>query len=118
MADTYPNTAGYKDQGASKDGAETIRPKLATRRAEVLQAFDRLGNATPDQIADLIDRPHHSTRPRVSELYLLGELIKTDERRQSAFGAGQSVYRRATPIELALFAARKAEKDEKGPANG
>jgi hypothetical protein len=115
MADDarYPLTkAGHKDQGAGRDAAEAFGPKLCFRRAEALAVYDRVASATPDEVAAAIDRPPHVTRPRVSELYLLGELVKTGERRTSAYGASQTVYRRARPEERALFAARKAADRE------
>ncbi len=110
--DHYPNAPGYKDAGAGRDAAEAFAPKIGARQSEVLRTYDGLPDATPDEVAELIGRPHHATRPRVSELYLLGELIKTDRRRRSAFGASQTVYRRATAEERAIFAARKAAEAE------
>jgi hypothetical protein len=110
----YPHhTPGFKDQGAGRDAAESFTPKLNRRRAEALRIFDALGTATPDEVAALIGRPAHIVRPRVSELHLLGELVKTDERRPSAFGAPQTVYRRATPEERAVFLVRGAAEAEK-----
>lgn len=104
----YPYAAGHKDDGASRDAAINFTAKLPHRRAEVLRAYRELGSATPDQIAKHVGRPAHVVRPRVSELYLLGEVVKTGERRRSSFGASQSVYRLATEQERSLFAARKA----------
>lgn len=115
-AQRYPHAAGFKDRGAGKDAAEAFASKVGFRRAEVLAVFDQVASATPDEVASVIERPPHVTRPRVSELFLLGELVKTGERRTSAFGAAQTVYRRATPEEHALFAARKASGSEHGEA--
>ena len=104
-APRYPNAPGYKDAGAGRDAALALQPKLGSRQEEALSIFDQLTNATPDEVAKLIDRPPHITRPRVSELFLRGELVKTGQRRPSAYGAAQTVYRRATPEERAMRAA-------------
>ncbi len=110
----YPYQPGYKDDGPGRQAAIALMPKLGKRRAEALEVLRTVRDATPDEIATRICRPPHTTRPRLSELYLLGLAVKTGARRPSAFGTPQTVYRIATAEELALFLARKAANTERG----
>lgn len=104
----YPQAAGYKDEGPGRDAARRVGSQLGRRRSEALDAFRRLGVATPDEVAELVGRPAHIVRPRVSELFLLGEPQKTEKRGRSSYGSPQTIYRLSTPEERALFAAQRA----------
>jgi hypothetical protein len=95
------------------DAAISFAPKLGKRQAEVRQALHQYGPATADEIAQRIGRHWYVTRPRLSELLALGEAVKTGERRRSAYGGQQTVYRPPTEEERALFTARKAAEAEK-----
>ena len=109
MTGRYPyDGAGHKDVGAGKDAAEAFQHKLGPRQAEMLHGLRLYGPCTADDIALKIGRPVHSSRPRMSELERKGEVIKLDERRASAFGSRQHVYRLADEADRALFLARQA----------
>jgi predicted ArsR family transcriptional regulator len=114
MSHRYPYFPGSKDQGAGLDAATAFAPKLGKRRAEAIAALERLGPSTPDEVAVEIGRPCHIVRPRISELCPIGLAVKTDQRRASAFGAPQTVYRLSTAEERAIFAARRAAEAEHG----
>ena len=115
---SYPDSPGFKDQGTGREAADRLAPKIGKRRAEVLAAFYLLGPSTPDRIASHLERPPHAVRPRISELLLAGDLVKTNRRGVSSFGCAQGVFRRATAEERAIFHAQAAVEREKGPHHG
>ena len=60
----------------------------------VLSALARLGPMTPDEIAEAVNLPVTSIRPRVTELLAAGRLVKPGWRRPTA--AAKSTGRQMT----------------------
>jgi hypothetical protein len=108
----YPNGPGHKDQGAAREAALAFAPKLGRRQREALDAL-RQGPGTAEQISGRIGRHWFVTRPRLSELHILGLAVKTDGRGASAFGGRSTIWREATVEERAITAARRAAQAEK-----
>jgi hypothetical protein len=91
----YPNSAGYKDQGTSRDAARSINPNLNRLQQDVLAAIVDRGaaGATADEIADGMSLSILTVRPRVSELGALDLVYKTTKRRPNASGRMAAVWR-------------------------
>jgi predicted transcriptional regulator len=90
----YPSSAGFKDEGTSKSAAELINAGVKTIRQQV---FDIIINksiygATPDEVAELLNLTPFTVRPRVTELYKLGRITRTKERRKNSSGLKAYVY--------------------------
>lgn len=96
MDDHYPNAAGFKEQTTSREAAEAIEKSgRAAKLRDKVEAYFILGNdATADEVADVLGVTPFSVRPRCSELYRLGLIERTGERRPSSEGRPSHVYRR------------------------
>lgn len=93
----YPERAGYKAEGTSQDAANAIEGSgQAARLRTAVLGWYATHESTADECADGLGESILSIRPRVSELYKQGRLIKTNLRRPSSQGANQSVYALAT----------------------
>lgn len=92
--DRYPASPGFKTHGPSSEAAEAIAPVVPRLRARVLQAFTTAGRAglTADEAAAEINASILSVRPRVAELYRLGLIAKTGDRRRNASGLDATVW--------------------------
>ena len=114
----YPETAGFKGDanGPGAESAAYYLPQLSTRRRQVLDGLGD-GPKTAEQIGGEIGLHWYLVRPRLSELKALGLVAETGQRGASALGGKCTVYRPTTETERSLFAARKAARDEKGPAH-
>jgi predicted ArsR family transcriptional regulator len=99
--DRYPESAGYRDQTTSRENAERIEEtgRAATLRAKVLAFFENGGEATADEVADILNQPYRAVQPRLSELRNKGLIEPTGERRMGSGGGTAHVWRktRATP---------------------
>jgi len=114
----YPHGPGYKGSpSAGRKGAAYYAPQVRGRRAQVLAGLDA-GPQTSEQIGECIGLHWYLVRPRLSELSALGLVTDTGEHGRSALGGKSTLWRQTTADERALFAARKAAEDEKGPSNG
>lgn len=82
----YPQRAGFKSFGTSKDAAQAVTPKIKVAHQLILDALHRHGPMTPDEIAQKIDRSILFTRPRLSEMRKLGLLHPTGEKRKNESG--------------------------------
>lgn len=113
----YPRVAGFKGDpgGPGADAARALSPQIRGRRREALEGLRSLPGAcgTAEQVAAVVGRHWYVTRPRLSELKALGEIVDTGERGPSAFGGWATIYRVATAQERALFLARLAVENEK-----
>lgn len=87
---SYPQTAGYKVDGTSKDAAESIN--AAGLRAKVLRWLEKRGNATADECAACLNLTPFSVRPRFTELKRLGKIAETGLRRPNASGRSATVW--------------------------
>jgi len=88
----YPDRAGFKEQGTSRDAANAIEGsgRAANLRIAVLGFYARQ-SGTADEAAAALGESPFSIRPRVSELTKQGRLIRTGERRKSSEGGASAV---------------------------
>lgn len=90
----YPESAGYKTVGTSKDAARTVKGDASILRE---RAYNALAEAkeglTADQVAQTIGRDRLAVRPRLSELAKMGRIARTGERRQNESGLFAAVWR-------------------------
>lgn len=106
---SYPNTPGWKgDSGVGRDAALMAAKHVKGRRALVLQGLEQ-GPGTSEQVAERIGLHWYLTRPRLSDLKALGQVIETGERGRGALGGPSTIWRLTTAEERAAFAARKAD---------
>ena len=91
---SYPDNPGYKGQLTSKAAAENKKSTKAFDQHRVLQALKASDNGmTPDEVAAVYGEIFLKYRPRFSELKALGKIRDTGERRTSALGNPQTVWR-------------------------
>lgn len=86
----YPQAAGWKANGTSRDAAESI--DAAGLRGKVLAAIKSHGPLTADECAERLHMDRLSIRPRCTELRELGKLRDTGLRRPNASGRGAIVW--------------------------
>ncbi|GJD31474.1 hypothetical protein PMNALOAF_2733 [Methylobacterium adhaesivum] len=100
----YPLAPGAKERGgASAASAAMISGRAATLRARVIVALAMAGNMTADETAALLGESVLSVRPRFTELFALGEIEKTAERRPNTSGHDATVWK-LTPTATRKFA--------------
>jgi hypothetical protein len=96
---SYPNSPGFKAPGPSQQAARAMSGTAKTLRARVLECFrDAPNGLTADQVATQLGETVLATRPRCSELYQLGEIPPTPERRANTSGLLATVWTLATPL--------------------
>ena len=92
---TYPVAPGWKGQDTSAEAAKVIAPLASIIRDKAFLAIKGAGahGLTADECARMIGEPWPSVRPRISELYAL-ELIRKSNlpRRPSHNGRSQIVW--------------------------
>jgi predicted transcriptional regulator len=90
----YPLSAGYKEEGTSKSAAELIDAGVKTIREQVFYAIINKGNygATADEVAELLNLTPFTVRPRVTELFKLNKIKRTNTRRKNSSGLNAYVY--------------------------
>lgn len=88
----YPDRAGFKEQGTSRDAANAIEGsgRAANLRIAVLGWYAKHTGTADDCAAGLCESPF-SIRPRCSELVKQGRLVRTGERRKSSEGGASAV---------------------------
>lgn len=91
----YPDVPGFKKAGTSEAAAEAIKPRAPTLRNRALAELERIQPAglTPDQVARRMGCSVLSIRPRMTELFKLGLIEPTGERRPNASGIEADVWR-------------------------
>ena len=82
--DKYPNSAGYKRRGTSRDAAKRIGNCKATH--DKILALLRQQPMTADEVAEALKRPVLYVRPRLSELVAKGLICETGRRRLNESG--------------------------------
>lgn len=91
----YPSSPGYKEDSTSREAAEAMQPSAARLRSSALnylKGFYPRG-FTADEIASHLTLSILSIRPRISELFRLGLIEKTGERRLNESGNSAHVWR-------------------------
>jgi predicted ArsR family transcriptional regulator len=101
-AGRYPFVPGSKDNDTGKEAALKYAPQAPTRRAQVLQGL-AAGPATAEEIGERIGLHWYLTRPRLSELKAMGEVVETGERGAGALGGVVKRWRLTTATERAVF---------------
>jgi predicted Rossmann fold nucleotide-binding protein DprA/Smf involved in DNA uptake len=87
---TYPNTAGFKEQGGtSQEAAESIDAKTLRELALAEIVKEPL---TADEVAANLGQSVLAIRPRVSELHRAGAIYKTARRRVNRSGKKAVVW--------------------------
>lgn len=91
----YPHTAGAKEKTTSREAAIAIEDsgKASTLREAVAALFKAGRCLTADEVAMTLEADAFSIRPRVTELYKQGVIIRTGQRRMSLGGRPSHVYR-------------------------
>ncbi len=86
----YPEAAGFKERGGtSEDAAATVNAE--TLRAEVLECLGG-HDLTADECAGELAESVLSIRPRFSELFKMGRIVKTETRRPNRSGKMATVW--------------------------
>lgn len=90
---SYPDSAGFKVRGTSKEQAAKIEPKAKILRDKVLKALAHR-SMTTDECAAFLGEDILSVRPRFSELArtVPPSIVPTGERRASSRGNMSDVW--------------------------
>ena len=83
---SYPKEPGYVDTDTSKAAAEAVSPRVAGIRARVLRFIEQQGPSTCDQVEEALALRHQTASARVRELFLMGRLKDTGDRRRTRSG--------------------------------
>lgn len=105
---TFPHVAGYKgDAETSAQAAADITPELGRLRKLTFEAIAARGalGYTAEELAEALGLPRVSAQPRTSELYRLGKIAKSKQRRRNA-----SSGKLAVVWVLPSYAAAEAER--------
>lgn len=93
---TYPNAPGFKEEeGISREAARAVSGAAADGRERVFEAIRLAGSGglTADEAAAAVGRPQAYVRPRVTELFKVGRITRTGERRPNSTGLRAWVWR-------------------------
>ncbi|HLO78171.1 MAG TPA: hypothetical protein VK196_17080 [Magnetospirillum sp.] len=95
LFDHYPRAAGAKEETTSRDAARAIEAsgRAPTLREAVALHFKAGHASTADEVAKALREEPWTIRPRVTELYKQGLIVRTGERRLSMGGRPSHVYR-------------------------
>jgi len=93
--DHYPRTAGAKEETTSREAVIAIEAsgRAPTLREAVARLFKAGYHLTADEVALELRQEPWTIRPRVTELYKQGVIIRTGQRRMSLGGRPSHVYR-------------------------
>lgn len=86
----YPNSAGYKRRGTSRDAARRIGNSNTTH--EKILAILREKPRTADEVAEALGRTVLYVRPRLSEMVAKGLICETGERRKNESGLNAACW--------------------------
>ena len=96
----YPDQPGFKVAGASAEAAHAMERTASTLRSLVLKTIAATPQGlTADEIADRLNRSPLSVRPRVAELYRLGEIRQTGQRGRNASGMTANRWVVSPPLQ-------------------
>lgn len=88
----YPASPGFKAEGPAVAAAEKISSRAATLRDKALAVISQRPS-TADEVADALGETVLAVRPRISELRVMGKVMKTMERRANRSGIKATVWR-------------------------
>ncbi len=90
---TYPDAPGFKERGgASEEAAKAVAPSAKVMREKVYALFDKHSSLTFKEIEKMTGWHRDSIKPRLSDLFRLGKLIKVQGERRN----GCTPYARAS----------------------
>lgn len=78
--DPYRGHAGYRRPQTSIDAAKVVTPTIKEAQRIVLNVLKREA-LTPDEVAARLGWDRLYVRPRCTELFNMGEVVRTGERR-------------------------------------
>lgn len=79
----YPHAPGHRGTDTSIKAAIEIAPLVGNLQSKVLATLSAGARMTADEIASAMNRSLLSVRPRVTELYRLGRVRDTGQRRKN-----------------------------------
>jgi predicted HTH transcriptional regulator len=91
----YPSTPGYKNKdkdGPSRQAALSMITRAPTLREQCLERIEQVP-MTADEVADSLEKPIWSIRPRITELVKLGKVEDSGNRRNNSSGKMATVWR-------------------------
>jgi hypothetical protein len=83
---SYPTSPGFKEHTTSLEAAAAVASKAAAMREKVLSVFQTGARLTADEVASRLKESVLSIRPRVSELYADGKIVRTGGCRKNRSG--------------------------------
>lgn len=89
---SYPNAPGWKRRGTSRAAARAMKPRAPTLRDMALGLLSKQA-LTADEVANALKVSVLSVRPRITELFKLGLIDETGERRANESGLKAAVWR-------------------------
>jgi predicted ArsR family transcriptional regulator len=89
-ADHYPGAPGYKEHGGTSE------------RAAALRCLQRYGGLTADEVAARLGETPFAMRPRLTELFNLGQIHKGPDQRRNVSGRWAWVWH-CVPKQRDLF---------------
>ncbi len=94
IAERYPHAPGHRVGGASKAAAEAMKVRAPSLKARALAAIVAAypDGLTPDECAAMARSSILAMRPRLSELYAEGRVLKSQRTRTNASGLEAHVY--------------------------
>ena len=89
----YPSRPGWKGTSTSEAAASAMRRSAGSLRERALCVLGRGYGATADEVAESLGESAFTIRPRVAELFKLGQVEDTGQRRRNASGKFAIVWR-------------------------
>ena len=92
--DYYQNNVGYKKRRTSYEAGVSMKNKRLTVREKCLQVLRNKGSygATPDEVAQLLNIPITTVRPRFSELVNMQLIVDLKQTRKNESGKNAIVW--------------------------
>lgn len=87
----YPAVPGSAPIDTSEEAAESMRESAPTLRAKALEVLRR-SPATADEVAKALGETVLAIRPRITELFKMGRIEDTGERRTNTSGRRAVVW--------------------------
>jgi predicted HTH transcriptional regulator len=89
----YPHSAGFQKDDCSKEAAHNVNRTLSERQKLVFNALKSHANgATSEEIAQALDKPALSVKPRLTELLLMGKIRKSGKKGKTQLGGNCHIW--------------------------
>lgn len=112
MSNHYPDAPGYVDRDTSFEAAIRIEPTAGSLRFLILNHIRRTAAATCDEIEVDLELRHQTASARVRELFLLGFVVDTGERRRTRSGRRAIIWAASADVTAARSAASPEPPEE------